>query len=514
MTLLYIKHGKPIATLEPSMKAPRPISSLLSIIVFSLIISGCGGSTSEETGPQLPSSPSKPNVIIIFTDDQGYADLGVQGQENDVKTPNIDQLAHNGVRFTQGYVTAPQCSPSRASMLTGQYQQRFGVDSNDFTPLPLDVETLGERFKSLGYKTGVVGKWNLEIDGNSKEWGRINTPLIVPYDVAKVAMDLKQPYFPDNRGYDDVYFGFNKRFWSTFDLQGKTKTASFVSNEDYRVDVISDAAVAFIERNKEQAFYLHVAHFAPHVPMEATPKYLARFPDENMPTRRQYGLASISAVDDGVGRIMDTLARFQLLDNTIVYFISDNGAPLGDDMTDAPLTDVSEAWNGSKNTPLVGEKGMLTEGGIRVPFIMQWQGKLNAGSTIEKPVSSLDAAYTALVAAGYTGLSNLDGIDLMPALQKDDNYLNERALFWRFDKQKAIRVGKWKYLQAGLVREYLFDMESVSNEKMNLIQQYPEIAHALKLQYQQWSMGMLRPEEQAEMHLGMQHRYDVYLPAN
>lgn len=489
------------------------------LIVMSsvVILTGCGGSggdTDNIENPGPPASESKPNVIVIFTDDQGYADAGVQGQLNDLKTPNIDQLAHNGVRFTHGYVTAPQCSPSRAAMLTGQYQQRFGVDSNDFTPMPLNVTTIGERFKSLGYKTGIVGKWNLEIDGNSKEWAKINVPSIEPYDLAKVSMDIKQSYFPDSRGYDDVYFGFNKRFWSTFDLQGKTKTGSYVTNENYRVDVISDAAVAFIERNKDHAFYLHVAHFAPHVPMEATPGYLARFPDENMALRRKYGLAAIAAVDDGVGRIMDTLSRYQLLDNTIVYFINDNGAPLGDDMFDAPINDASEAWNGSKNTPLVGEKGMLTEGGIRIPFIMQWQGKLNAGSTIDKPVSALDAVYTALNIASYPSLSELDGVDLMPAIKGRDAYLNERALYWRFDKQRAIRLGKWKYLQAGLEREYLFDMESTSIENTNLISQYPDIASSLRQQYEQWSAMMLRPDEQVELALGMQLRYDGYLPAN
>jgi arylsulfatase A-like enzyme len=497
------------------MKFNRLTIGLLFIAAFALL--GCGGSGSspDEVGnPSIPPTSSKPNVIVIFTDDQGYADAGVQEQLNDLKTPNIDQLAHNGVRFTHGYVTAPQCSPSRAAMLTGQYQQRFGVDSNDFTPMPLSVTTLGERFKSLGYKTGIVGKWNLEIDGNSKEWAKENVPNMEPYDLAKVSLDIKKPYFPDNRGYDDVYFGFNKRFWSTFDLQGQSKAGSYVNNDNYRVDVISDAAVAFIERNKDQAFYLHVAHFAPHVPMEATPGYLARFPDANMALRRKYALASIAAVDDGVGRIIDTLSRYQLLENTIVYFISDNGAPLGDDMFDAPIDDANEAWNGSKNTPLVGEKGMLTEGGIRIPFIMQWQGKLNAGSTIDKPVSSLDAAYTALNAAGYPTLTALDGIDLMPALKGDETYLSERPLFWRFDKQRAIRVGKWKYLQAGLEREYLFDMESLTNEKTNLIHQYPDVAASLRQQYQQWSESMLRPDELVEMNIGMQHRYNGYLPAN
>ena len=494
------------------------ISKLLFLlaIILGLFLGGCGGSaegTDETKGPDNPATPSTPNVIVIFTDDQGFADLGAQAQLSDVKTPNIDKLANNGVRFTQGYVTAPQCSPSRAAMLTGQYQQRFGVDSNDFTPMPLHVTTLGQRFKSVGYKTGIVGKWNLEVDGNSREWATANVPSNIPYDVTKVPADITRPYFPDNRGYDDVFFGNNKRYWSTFDMQGQTKQAAYVIDDSYRVDVVSKAAVAFIERNKTHSFYLHVSHFAPHVPMEAPQQYLARF-SQDMPTRRRYALASIAAIDDGVGQIIDALAKNQLLDNTIIFFISDNGAPLGEDMTDAAITDVAEAWNGSKNTPLIGEKGMLTEAGVRVPFIMSWQNHAPAGKIIDKPVSALDASYTALSLAKYSLLSELDGIDLMPVLKGNEELFDSRTLFWRFDKQKAVRQGKWKYLKAGLNREYLFDMYSIEGEHFNLIDQFPEVADSLKQSYQLWSSGMLRADENIELSLGMQKRYDFFFSGN
>lgn len=489
------------------------------ILLLCLGLYSCGGNSGDidKTIPAIEiveqEATPKPNVIVIFTDDQGFSDLSVQNTVNDVKTPNIDKLASDGVRFTHGYITSPQCTPSRAAMITGKYQQRFGLGENKYTPMPLDVITLGNRFQALGYKTGMVGKWHLDIDSNSREWAAANVPDMIPYSVNEVPLDIRKQYFPDNRGYDDVFWGFNIRYWINFSFDGLDREPGYANSGRYRIDAISDMAVAFIDRNKDEPFYLHVAHYGPHVPIEATQKYLDRFPEE-MPTRRRYALATMSAIDDGVGRIIEELAEYQLLENTIIYFISDNGAPLGDDMTDAPIDVRSEAWNGSMNAPFVGEKGMLTEGGIRVPFIMQWQGKLPAGLVIDKPVSSLDAAYTALKISGETDLTELDGVDLLPAIQGDGEYLNSRPLFWRFYQQRAVRLGKWKYLQAGIAREYLFDMESESHETVNLIAVYPEIAEELRQRYENWSSEMLREDEYMEIEKPFQNRYDMYLPPN
>jgi len=461
----------------------------------------------------LGPAPDKPNVIVIFTDDQGYADLGVQNILSDVKTPNIDKLANNGVRFTHGYVTSPQCTPSRAAMVTGQYQQRFGVDENRFTPIPSHVKTLGNRFQQQGYKTGFVGKWHLEVASNSSEWAAENYPELQPFKVSQVPLNIRQEYFPNTRGYDDTFFGFSERYWTNFTLSGVSKEPSYTSVPGFRLNVISNAAVSFINRNWQSPFYLHVAHYGPHVPLAATKQYLDRFPGD-MPERRRYALAMMSAIDDGVGQIVETLEKYQLLDNTIIYFISDNGAPLGDDLTDAPIADRKEKWNGSLNTPYVGEKGMLTDGGLRVPFIMHWPGKLDAGSIIDKPVSALDAAYTALKLSGDSDLSGLDGVDLMPALSGSSDYLDSRPLYWRFYKQRAVRLGKWKYLQAGIDREYLFDMHSDQNENVNLINQHPEIADSLRRSYLNWSNEMFRADDVVEIETPFQDRYDGYLPPN
>ncbi|NCP65663.1 MAG: sulfatase-like hydrolase/transferase [Paraglaciecola sp.] len=451
-----------------------------------------------------------PNVIIIFTDDQGYADLGVQGQVEDIKTPNIDNLAKNGVLFTDGYVTSPQCTPSRAAMVTGQYQQRFGVDENKFTPLPLETKTLGNRFKNLGYKTGLVGKWHLDIDNNSIEWGAANYPDSVPFKRSDVPLAVRKQFFPDSKGYDDTYFGFSGQYWTTFDQQGRSKKGSYVTNNAYRLDVVSDAATAFIHRNWQSPFYLHVAHYGPHVPLEATEKYLSRF-SEDMPTRRRYALAMLAAIDDGVGDVVSQLEKYQLVNNTIIYVISDNGAPLGDDMEDEPITQYG-TWDGSLNVPFIGEKGMLTEGGIRVPFIMSYPGHIDKGKVVRAPVSTLDAAYTSLKLAGEKALEELDGLDLMPAISGEYDNLNARPLFWRFYKQQAVRLGRWKYLKAGLAREYLFDVSSDRHEKDNLIYLYPEIANQLRVYFEEWSEKMLRPNEDEEIEVPFQRRYDNYLP--
>ncbi|MGB5326360.1 MAG: sulfatase-like hydrolase/transferase [Pseudomonadales bacterium] len=236
--------------------------------------------------------------------------------------------------------------------------------------MPLDVVTLGQRFVELDYATGMVGKWHLEIDQQSREWLAENHPELNQEDdaVSKIPLSEQRTYFPDMRGYQDTYFGYHREYWATFDTKGNSRAASYIQDSAYRVDAVSNAAVKFIERHWQRPFYLHVAHFAPHVPLVATQRYLDRFPDD-MEMRRKHALAMMSAIDDGVGSIMETLDKYQITGNTLVFFVGDNGAPLGPDMTDAPISDNWEPWDGSLNTPLTGEKGMLTDGGIRAHCI-------------------------------------------------------------------------------------------------------------------------------------------------
>ena len=485
---------------------------LLVVALILTTIVGCGGSDDSNNNAPIATRQAldKPNLIVFFTDDQGWSDVGFHNVINDIKTPNIDLLAESGVHFTSGYITAPQCSPSRAAMHTGQYQQRFGLDQNILVPMPQNVTTIADRFNAVGYTTGMVGKWHLDINRLSIEWAQENYPSadLNNFTADQIPFDIRTQYFPSSRGYDFVYTGTIGRFWRNFDLKGSTKNLEYTTNSDYRIDVISDAADAFIRKNAKVPFYLHVSHFGPHVPIEAPEKYLNQF-SHDMPTRRRYALANMLAIDDGVGKIMATLTELNLLDNTMVVFISDNGAPLGLDKTDAPIDDSKEQWNGSENIPMRGEKGMLTEGGIRVPFIMSMPSTIQPKSIIDEPVMNIDVLTTALKLSGGD-ISELDGIDLLPAIQDQADYLSQRTLFWRFQGQQAIRKGKWKYLEAG-ERKYLFDMSADDPEGQNLIAMFPDIAETLNIEYQIWSTDLVRPDNPSEVSAGMKQRYDFHL---
>jgi len=490
------------------------------MVPISMLLFACGGesvSTVDEVEilPPNNSVNAAPNVIVFFTDDQGWSDVGYHGAASDVKTPNIDALAQSGVRFSNGYITAPQCSPSRAAMHTGIYQQRFGMDDNKFVPMPLGVTSVAERFKKIGYKTGMVGKWHLDISRLSFEWLSNNYPEINPigFSSDQIPFDVRTQYFASARGYQYVFTGNITRFWRNFDVSGSDTELGYFDNPDYRINVVSDAADAFIRKHARTPFYLHVAHFGPHVPIEAPERYLSQF-DQNMPTRRRYALATLKAMDDGVGKVLATLDELNLRDNTLIIFISDNGAPLGVDQTDAPISDAREQWNGSTNVPMRGEKGMLSEGGIRVPYLLSMPRLISQNMVIDQPVSSLDAIATALkLAEPQYDLLDLDGVDLMPAVTGSADYLDERALYWRFWGQQAIRKGQWKYLEVGN-QHYLFDMLSVDPESNNLVDTFPEIAQQLNAQYKQWSATLMRPDDPSEVSDSVKVRYDIHLNPN
>jgi len=438
----------------------------------------------------------RPNVIAIFTDDQGWADLSCQGSLADIKTPHIDRLAAEGVRMTAGYITAPQCAPSRAGLITGLYQQRFGLDHNGQGPLPLEVQTVPARLQEAGYVTGMVGKWHLEPNHSSVEWIRKTIPEARSKRAKNVHIPRETiaPYLPGARGFTDFFLGHFSDYTANFDLAGASlkRDGEQVRTGLYRIEAQSKAAVSFIRRNKDRPFFLYVAYFAPHVPLVATEKYLKRFPG-SMPERRRYAMAMISAIDDGVGSILDELLAHGIDGKTLVFFISDNGAPLKIDKADQPLTVRGAAWNGSLNDPWIGEKGMLTEGGIRVPFLARFKGVLPAGKVYEQPVISLDVGATALALAGLPPAPDLDGVNLMPYLTGADKGAPQRALYWRFWGQAAIRSGKWKYLYLADGTQYLFDLTSPEHEKKNLIELQRAQAETLKEQLSRWAEGLHRP---------------------
>ncbi|MDF1755629.1 MAG: sulfatase-like hydrolase/transferase [Verrucomicrobiales bacterium] len=408
----------------------------------------------------------KPNIILVFTDDHGYADLGCQGSVDDVRTPHIDALAETGVRMTDGYVTAPQCVPSRGGILTGQYQNRFGLESNPEFQDPGvmarfdQVETIAERLKNAGYATGMAGKWHLG-PGN----------------------EISQ------HGFDHVFHkNSNAPGQANIDLEGKDVRFGIEKSGLYHIDACSEVAASFVSRYREQPFFFYLAYRAPHVPLDAPKKYLDRFPGE-MPQRRRQALAMLSAVDDGVGKIVETLNKNNLEKKTLIWVIGDNGAPLKIHKVDAPGG--GPGWDGSVNTPLNGEKGMLTEGGVRVPFVVNWKGTIPGGQVYSEPVISLDVAATAQALAGLPEDPQLDGVNLIPFLTKEKSGAPHDVLYWRWLGQSAIREGNWKYIRSDH-REYLFDMETDAEEKNDVLASHPEIGTKLKQRLSTWA-GELSP---------------------
>lgn len=470
-----------------------PKRLLLTLPLLAAVLSGCGEGTTEIDDSPAIRTDNRPNIIFIYTDDHGYADLGAHGVVDDIQTPNLDQLAAEGALMSAGYVSSPQCTPSRAGLMTGRYQQRFGVDDNRYTPMPLEQETLAEKLVAAGYKTGMAGKWHLEIDANSRSWFEevYNPGTTESFSVAEIPFSEKQKYYPESRGFQDTFFGYKNSYRANYTLSGKTIPPTKIVDKRFRVDVVTDASTMFIDRHKNDPFFLYVAYYAPHVPLEATEEYLLRFPGE-MPERRRYALAMLAAIDDGVGEIVAKLESYGIDDNTIIFFMSDNGAPLAMTKSDVkPVSKGGPTWDGSLNDPWIGEKGMLTEGALRVPYIVNWKGHVPAGTVYHQPVSTLDASATAAALAEITA-SDLDGINLLPYIN-DLSIKPDRALFWKFWQQTAIRKNNWKFLKTGNEGEYLFDLSQTDPEKTNLIDANPQIAAKLKQELTSWAEELSRP---------------------
>ncbi len=461
-----------------------------NISLIALMAGSCAGSFASRAS-------DKPNIIVILTDDWGRADLGLYGTLDDVKTPHLDQLAKDGVLFTDGYITSPQCAPSRAGLLTGRYQQRFGFDCIGLGPLPLEEITIADRLQKAGYVTGMAGKWHMEPTAPDLKWALEKHPELVKNNkIVSLPFEKMAPYFPGARGFQEFYCGNKSPYYSNFDLSGQDiSPPKWQTTEEFRVDVKTKATLAFIDRNKQRPFFFYLAYFAPHVPLEAPQNYLDRFPGE-MPERRRYALAMMSAVDDGVGRIVDSLAKAGLTENTLIVFASDNGAPIGAHLSGGVMEDVLPAtkggpeWDGSRNDPFCGEKGMLSDGGTRVPFIAAWPGTIPAGQRFTDPVITLDIAATANAIAGLPDDPKLDGVNLIPYLTGQKSGAPHEDLYWKFWNQAAIRSGDWKFIQAGNRGQLLFNLKEDPEEKNNLISAYPEKAKELRQKLSIWADQM------------------------
>ena len=415
------------------------------------------------------AASSQPNILLIYSDDHGWADMSLQGSDSDVRTPNIDQLARDGVLFKRGYTTAPQCVPSRAGLLTGRYQQRFGVEDNLRGPLPLGEQTIAERLKAAGYATGQVGKWHLDL---------------VNETAGKKQQHSDAGYFPHQHGFDEYWRGELRQFFASHDLQGNPfpDAPHLVSDDRFRVVVQTDAAISFLDRRAakpEQPWFMYLAWYAPHVPLDSPEPWYSKTP-AHLPKERRQALSMIAAMDDGVGGIREKLKEMGQDKNTLIFFISDNGAPLGG------------AWNGSLNIPMKGQKGMLSEGGIRVPFLCAWPGTIPGGQVYDHPVITLDVAATAVALSGQPKDSSLDGMNLMPYLTGGGKTPPARTLYWRWGSQAAIQEYPDKLITLGDRERLLFDVTTAEgeNHERNLLPQRPETAARLEQKLLAWSQEL------------------------
>lgn len=412
---------------------------------------------------------SKPNFVLIVADDLGFADLSLTGSKQ-IATPYIDQLAENGVFFTEGYVSSAVCSPSRAGLLSGINQVQFGHDNNiggnqpgfdpDFLGLPLQVETIADHLSPLGYVSGLIGKWHL---GD------------------------KAQFHPLKRGFDEFwgYTGGGHDYFK-YEVDGKGYLTPIQCNYKtptpitYITDDKGTECVEFIQRHKEQPFFLFASFNAPHTPMQATEEDLALYQHIKDKRRRTYA-AMIHRLDVNIGRIVAALEEEKLLKNTLIVFISDNGGPVDS--------------NASINAPYNGQKGILLDGGIHVPYIMCWHGIIKAGSIFKHPVSSLDIAPTFFELAGGSADANteFDGVNLLPYIRGDINKEPHKDLKWRFTISAAIREGKWKLIRLPDRIPMLFDLSSDVSEQINLALENPKITNELLKSLGEWDVSLPHP---------------------
>jgi arylsulfatase A-like enzyme len=442
------------------------------LVILAMLILGSSAQTADviPQGSARQTVP-KPDVVLILMDDLGYGDLGSYGAP-DARTPNIDRLAHEGVRLTDAYANGPVCTPTRAALISGRYQQRVGLEwvlgvspADRELGLPVTGTSLPALLKTNGYATGLVGKWHL---GWKPEFG------------------------PNAHGFDEFYgFLSGAHDYYTGAADGPSdlyENTTPVEPAGYLTDEITRRAVSFISRHATGPFFLEVAYNAVHWPFEppdrpptaaerSLPRQLRQMPDDSVPATRQDYVRMLERADRGVGEILTAFDRMGLARNTLVIFTNDNGGE----------------WL-SRNAPLYHRKGTLWEGGIRVPLILRWPGVLPAERTSEQVAITMDLTASILAATATRAPEGYrpDGIDILPVLRGEAPLL-ERRLFWRIDRpgrqQQAVRSGRWKLLvDAG--QFLLFDVGADPGERTDLTAQHPELVVTLKRFLADWEMDV------------------------
>lgn len=454
------------------MKSHVPIPAAAS----ALLVLACLFSLAR---PAVSLAASPPNIIFILVDDMGYGDLGCTGAE-DISTPHIDRIAAEGVQLTDFYANAPVCTPTRAGFMTGRWQQRLGIEfafgymveqkvlvDGKWVPepgfhalgLPLKAKTLANYLKELDYATGAFGKWHL---------------------------GYKDVYNPVNRGFDE-YFGellghadFYKHtyFDGTYALRDGLEPVRMEGR--YFTDLVNERAAQFIAKSAGKPFFLYVPHLAVHAPFQApdAPGTPVVTKESMLTGSREIYKAMLERVDDGVGMIYAELEKAGLVENTLIVFSSDNGG---------------ERW--ASNRPFFHHKATLWEGGIRVPCLMSWPTILPKGKKSAQAGITMDLTATFLKAAGGTLPEDraFDGIDLIPHLTETVPVV-DRTFYWRMDrtnrKMKAIRHGRYKYVDDGGTMDLLFDLATDPGERVNLHYHHSGISTDLKAKLKAWEAEM------------------------
>ncbi|QHI68693.1 sulfatase-like hydrolase/transferase [Tichowtungia aerotolerans] len=452
------------------------------LLVLLSVVTGVAAVAKSPVDGANVASPARtsPNIILILSDDHGYGDLGCYGA-TDLSTPVLDRLAAEGVRFTDAHVTAPQCTPSRCGLITGVHQQRLGLEANpDDHYLHLfgfqdgKTSTMADLLKDAGYRTGMIGKWHIGETLDSQ-------PFRNGFEWCRYMRGGMGYFWPANRGCQKDWNQENPPSGWWGDRFRDENDIVLPWEEGYVTDVFTDYAIDFVSAAQKDGrpFFLYLAYNAPHWPMEAPPELIDQFKHIEDPVRRIYA-AMLKSMDSNIGRLVETLNDLKLRKNTLVVFLSDNGAP----------GSWSHGYNAGSNGPLNGFKGSLQEGGVRVPMIFNWPGHLAGGQTADWPVISLDLLPTFLALAGAETPAEKDGVNLLPTLLPTVTDAGPKHILrWRYltqwATQTAIRDGEWKYYTHKGDAQ-LYRLSDDLGERNNLIKDYPEVADRLQKDLFSW----------------------------
>ncbi|NLR94311.1 sulfatase-like hydrolase/transferase [Flammeovirga agarivorans] len=429
-------------------------------------------------GVEINAQHTTPNIILILSDDAGYADFGFQGSQV-MCTPALDQLAKESISFPQAYVAGAVCGPSRAALLTGRYQQRFGFEENnvpgymqnyciedDQMGLPLEERTIGNYMQSLGYTTGIIGKWHM---GND--------------DV----------FHPLKRGFD-FFYGFRggaRSYWSFSEENKNSREEDYMERgfrnfeepDQYLTDAFTEETIQFIDDNLDTPFFLFLSFNAVHTPMDAKEEDLAQFP--TLEGNRKKLAAMTYGMDRGCQKIFDHLKKLGIEKNTVIIYTNDNGGP-----TDA---------NSSDNSPLSGTKASHYEGGIRVPFLMKLPN-VSSQDIYQQPISTLDILPTCFALGGGEDkiLETIDGVNLLPYLQNANSEIPHKELYWKKENRGAVRSGNWKFLRFPDRPAELYDLSKDIGETNNLAAIFPEKVKEMYQMLFNWETTLSRPRWQLQ----------------